>query len=290
MTALIRNRRTGKIRIRKTDKSDVYLWGVILFLAAITLYTLVTIDTKGVDMADAAVQTIKYFRMMLTSPRAVPTHFGVQEGGFLPTIAAALRMLGITLALAFLTTLFGGIAALVLGVFAASNLTNKKVSNTIKSCIAVVRAVPTVLWVLIFAIGAGLGSVAAVIGMSFHTVGYLIKAYSESFEEIDEGVIEALRASGANWLQIVFQAVIPSSVSYILSWTFIRFEINFAVAVAMGSAAGAGGIGFQLFMAAGYFFDIREIGFITYLILAVALVMEYFATGLKKKYHIHNGN
>jgi phosphonate transport system permease protein len=116
----------------------------------------------------------------------------------------------------------------------------------------------------------------------------LLKAYSESFEEIDKGVIEALRASGASWLQIVFQAVIPQSITYLLSWTFIRFEINFAVAVAMGAAAGAGGIGYQLFMAAGYFFDIREIGFITYLILGIALIMEMIATRLKEQYHLHD--
>jgi phosphonate transport system permease protein len=123
--------------------------------------------------------------------------------------------------------------------------------------------------------------------MSFHTIGYLVKAYSESFEELDEGVIEALRASGASWLQIIFQAVLPSSVTYLVSWTFFRFEINFAVAVAMGAAAGAGGIGFQLSMAAGYYYDIREIGVITYLILGVALIMELIATRLKARYQIH---
>jgi phosphonate transport system permease protein len=100
-------------------------------------------------------------------------------------------------------------------------------------------------------------------------------------------VIEALRASGAGWLHIVSQAVIPASTTKILSWTFIRFEINFAVAVAMGAAAGAGGIGYNMYIAAGYFFDIREIGFITYQILAIALLMEIIANRLKKRYHIH---
>jgi phosphonate transport system permease protein len=141
--------------------------------------------------------------------------------------------------------------------------------------------------VLIFAIGAGLGAVAAVIGMSFHTVGYLVKAYSEAFEEIDPGVIDALKASGATRLQIIFQTFLPSSITYLLSWTFFRFEINFGVAVAMGAAAGAGGIGYQLFMAAGYYMDIREMGLITYLLLAVALIMELIALRLKSRFHIH---
>ena len=56
-----------------------------------------------------------------------------------------------------------------------------------------------------------MGSAAAVIGMTFHSVSYLTKAYSESFEDLNVSVIEALKASGANWWQIIFQAVIPSS-------------------------------------------------------------------------------
>lgn len=267
----------GKIVVRRLTGPKAAVNITLTVLVGLAIVGYITIDTRGIDVLEAARQTLDYFGLMFSQPRA--THI---------TFVGALNQVLITLALAFMTTLLGAIVALFLGLLAAKNLTSIKVSNIIKGFVAVIRAIPTVLWVLIFAIGAGLGAVAAVVGMSFHTVGYLLKAYSESFEELDEGVIEALRASGASWLQIVFQAVIPSSITYLLSWTFIRFEINFAVAVAMGAAAGAGGIGFELFMAAGYFYDIREIGFITYLILAVALIMEIVATQLKKKYHIHD--
>ena len=287
MSAVKRKPGSNTIIVKRRSKASVWLRSVLLVLAVLTIWGFLTIDTRGVDLGKAAGDTARYLGIMFTTPRPVPRHFGITDGGFLPTLGVAAEAVLVTLALAFLTTLIGAIVALIFGLLAARNLTSARVSNTIKSIIAVIRAVPTVLWVLIFAIGAGLGAVAAVIGMSFHTFGYLIKAYSESFEELDEGVIEALRASGATWLQIVFQAVLPSSITYILSWTFIRFEINFAVAVAMGAAAGAGGVGFNLYMAAGYFFDIREIGFITYLILAVALVMELIATKLKERYHIH---
>ena len=71
-----------------------------------------------------------------------------------------------------------------------------------KSFIAVVRAVPTVLWVLIFAVSAGLGSVAAVVGLTFHSFAYLTKAYAESIEEIEPGIIEALKANGLSLIHI----------------------------------------------------------------------------------------
>jgi phosphonate transport system permease protein len=171
---------------------------------------------------------------------------------------------------------------LIFGLLAAKNLTNVFISNLIKNFVALIRAIPTVIWVLIFAIGAGLGSVAAIMGMTFHSVGYLIKAYSEVFEEIDHGAIEALKASGASWLQIVFQAVIPSSIGLLITWTFVRFEINFTTAVAMGAAAAAGGIGFDLFEASSFYFNINEVGYITYLLLGIAIIMEIIATRLKK--------
>jgi len=282
-TSVDRHPKTGVIRLRRRNPARLWLNGVLAVLAFMTVWGIVTIETGSVPFGEAVLDTFLYLGIMFTQPMPTASHFGVPEG-FWNVAGAAGYVLLVTLALAFLTTLIGGFVALVFGLLAAQNLTNTRVSNTIKGIVAVIRAVPTVLWVLIFAIGAGLRSVAAVIGMSFHTVGYLIKAYSESFEELDQGTIEALRASGANWLQIVFQAVLPSSVTYLVSWTFIRFEINFAVAVAMGAAAGAGGIGFNLFMSAGYFFDIREIGFITYLILFVAMAMESFATRLKARF------
>lgn len=286
MTTINTNRWTGKIAIRQFTASQAWLYSVFIVLGGATVYGFLILDTKGVGLLDAALRTIEYFWLMFASPRGVAAHFGVFNDNTAALFLASFNLVLLTLSLAFLSTLLGGVIALVLGLFGAKNLTGPRTSNAIKALMAFIRAVPTVLWVLIFAIGAGLGAVAAVIGMSFHTIGYLLKAYSESFEEIDEGVIEALRASGASWLHIVSQAVLPSSVTQILSWTFLRFEINFAVAVAMGAAAGAGGIGYNMYISASYFFDIREIGFITYQILAVAILLEIVATRLKKRYRL----
>jgi phosphonate transport system permease protein len=276
------------IPLHKPSISRTALSLVVVALAGVTVAGFLTMDYGGGDLASAGLKTIRYFILMFGSPRAVPSHFATFGLEHLPTIVAALRFIGITLALAFLTTVIGGVVSLVFGLLSARNLSSARISNFIKSLVSIIRAIPTVLWVLIFAIGAGLGSVAAVIGMSFHTSGQLIKNYSESFEEIDPGVIEALRSSGASWFQIVFQAVLPSTISYLLSWTFIRFETNFEVAVAMGAAAGAGGIGYQLFMAGAYFFDIREIGYISYLILVFAMLMEFVSTRIKHKLHLHD--
>jgi phosphonate transport system permease protein len=245
-------------------------------LVGTTILGFFVLDAKGFDSKAATSKLLRNMWLMISSPSAV--HF---------TLLEALLALASTFGLGILTTLIGGVAALVLAPFASRNLSSAPAVAALKAVVALVRAVPTVIWVLVFAIGAGLGSVAAVVGMSFHSFGYLLKAYSETFEELDEDVIEALKASGSTWAQIVLRAVIPSSASGIVSWTFMRFEINFTNAVAMGAAAGAGGIGFDLFMASDYYFNIGEVGYITWLILAVAVCLEVGATRLKRSQMTH---
>ncbi|WP_205600708.1 ABC transporter permease subunit [Gracilibacillus sp. YIM 98692] len=259
------------IKVKPLNKTAIVIRSTLFCLIALTILGFWTYDYKEVGLVEGILSTIANFTVMFTEPHF--SHFTFTEG---------LYQVLITIGLALLTTLIGAVISLFLGLFASENLSSRKVSNGIKTIVAFIRAVPTVLWVLIFAVAAGLGSVAAVIGMTFHTVGYLIKAYSESFEELDEGVIEVLKASGANWWQIIWQAVLPSSITYLISWTFLRFEINFAVAVAMGAAAGAGGIGYDLFMASSFYLDLRELGTITVYILIFAILLEVVAIRVKR--------
>jgi phosphonate transport system permease protein len=263
------------IKIKRLNKATIIIRLTMIMLAVLTIYGFFTFDYKNINLFEGILVTLDNLKVMFLEAHFV--HFSFPE---------ALYQTLVTLGLALLTTLIGAFIALILALFAAQNLSTARVSNIIKGFVAFIRAVPTVLWVLIFAVAAGLGSVAAVIGMTFHSVGYLIKAYSESFEELDEGVIEALRGSGASWWQIVFQAVIPSSLTYLISWTFLRFEINFGVAIAMGAAAGAGGIGFDMFMASSFYLDLREVGTITFFVLFFAVLLEIIATRIKSKLQI----
>lgn len=267
-------KQAGFRSIRPFNKASLLMGAILLLLSGLTIYTLLSMNYQNVDVLQGLIDTLTNFKTMFIEPRSPHLNLG-----------QALYQLLITLGLAFLTTVLGAVIALLLGLLAARNLSSSLAANLIKGIIAIIRAVPTILWVLIFAVAAGLGSAAAVLGMTFHSVSYLTKAYSESFEDLDPGVIEALKASGANWWQIVFLAVLPSSITYLISWTFMRLEINFANAIAMGAAAGAAGIGFELFMASEFYFDLGEVGMITYLVLGSAMVLETVSTKLKGRLH-----
>ncbi len=269
----IKRKANGKISIKTGNKSERVMKWTISTLTLLTIMAFLFFNYDGLDLAKAIPETAYNLKVMFLEPGL--SHF---------TWGEAFYQVGITLGLAFLSTILGAVIAFFLALMAATNLSNKWISKTVRIFVAIVRAVPTVLWVLIFAIAAGLGSEAAILGMLFHSIAYLVKAFSEAFEEVDKGIMEALKATGASWWHIVTHAVVPSTFTYLLSWTFLRFEINFSVAVAMGAAAGAGGIGFELFMASGFYFDMREVGLITYMILLLAIILELMSTRLKNRY------
>ena len=270
--AEIKKGRNGKIRISAKSKSNSAIKLLILVLAAISVIALLTFDYKDIDLGKAISDTFTNAKTVFLSPK-------LSRG----TMMEVLYQLLVTFCLGALSTVFGMILAFFSSLLCAKNIANNTVANVVKSIVALVRAVPTILWVLIFAISAGLGSVAAVVGLTFHSFAYLTKVYAEAIEEIDEGTIEALRASGASFWQIVMQAILPSSISYMVAWTFMRFEINFTNAVAMGAAAGAGGIGFNLFMAGSFYFDLSEMGILTYIVVIAVVMLETLSTKIKAR-------
>jgi phosphonate transport system permease protein len=68
---------------------------------------------------------------------------------------------------------------------------------------------------------------------------------------------------------------------------FPAFRNEFRYRGRGGCRSRASGVGFDLCMASGYYFDLREVGLITYIILAFAIVLETIATRMKSKIKNH---
>ncbi len=268
----IKRRKNGKIKIGVQSRSSIAIKLLLAALLGLTVYAFISFDYKEIVFSEAVAATARNIRTVFLKPALSAD-----------TFRNVLYQLLVTFCLGTLATLFGAIPAFFCSLLCAKNLAPTWLANMVKCLIALVRAVPTVLWVLIFAVSAGLGSVAAVIGLTFHSFAYLTKVYAEAIEEIDGGTIEALRSSGANFWQIIFQAILPASVSRIVAWTFMRFEINFTNAIAVGAAAGAGGIGFNLFMAGSFYFNLQEMGFLTYVVVIAVIILEFLSTKVKEK-------
>ena len=269
----------GRIRLTARASRNISVQLTLIVLVVLTFVTFARMGYGTVDLMEAARQALSDFGAMMLQPALGPP---LGAGHF--TWATVAESMLITIAVTALCTVISAIVSFFLALAASENLSSSAVSNVVKGIVAIIRSIPTILWVLVFTVAIGLGSEAAVLGISFHSIAYLTKSYSESFEEIDEGVIEALRASGASFWQIVFQAIVPATITKLLSWTFIRLEINFTNAVAVGAFAGAGGIGFQLYQAGSRYYNLHEVGVIVYACLIAAFVLEYVSVQLRRRY------
>ncbi|MBT2582226.1 phosphonate ABC transporter, permease protein PhnE [Planococcus sp. ISL-109] len=187
-----------------------------------------------------------------------------------------------SLHVAVLGTLFGVVFSLILAVFAARNLTpHFTVSVAVKSFAAFVRAVPALIWAILFIIAVGLGPTPGILALAVNSIGMLVKVYAEAIEEIDIGIVEAMKSTGASPMQLVFQGVLPTMMSALVSWSIFRFDINIRYAAILG-IVGAGGIGWELVRAsrmAAY----SEVMGITLVIFFMILVVENVTRLLKKR-------
>ncbi len=153
-----------------------------------------------------------------------------------------------TIALGLLSTIFSTILALPVSFLAARNITRRIPGGTViyyavRGLLNFVRAIDTLIWGLIVVLWVGLGSFAAVIALTIHSVAALGKLFSEEIEHIDPGPIEAVTSTGANLFQTIRYAVIPQIVPPFLGYTLLRWDINMRSATIVGMVAG-GGIGF----------------------------------------------
>jgi len=107
------------------------------------------------------------------------------------------------------------------------------------------RSIEPLIMVIIFVVWVGLGEFAGALALALHTTAALAKLYSEQVESIDDGPIEAVRATGATRLQTIVYGVVPQIVPPYISFTMYRWDINVRMSTIIGFAGG-GGIGFLL--------------------------------------------
>jgi phosphonate transport system permease protein len=98
------------------------------------------------------------------------------------------------------------------------------------------------VWAIIFVLWVGVGPFAGMLALLVHSVAALGKLYSEAIESIDPGPVEAIRATGAGFLQVLRYGVVPQVVPPFLAFTVYRWDINVRMATVLG-LVGGGGIG-----------------------------------------------
>jgi phosphonate transport system permease protein len=152
-----------------------------------------------------------------------------------------------TIIMAYLGLVLGVLFAAPLAWCASRNVTpNRHVLYpaarlVVMSC----RAVHEMIWTILFVSILGFGMLAGVLALTLFCIGFAAKLFAEEVEAIDPGPVEAMRAAGANELQVFAFAVIPQ---VRVAWTGITiytWDVAFRAATVVGFF-GAGGMGWYL--------------------------------------------
>jgi len=187
-----------------------------------------------------------------------------------------------TIDIAIVGTLCGVILAIPLAILAASNVTPAKpLYYGARAIIALTRAVPDLVWALLFVTAVGLGPFPGALAQSVHSVGMLGRLFAEVIEDMDMGPVEALSLTGANRMQVFTHAVVPGVLPSLLGISLYRLDENLRNSLILGFV-GAGGLGFQLLTAMNLF-QYKTVSLLLIMTFLLVMAMERVSAALRRR-------
>jgi phosphonate transport system permease protein len=193
----------------------------------------------------------------------------------------------VTIFIGMMATLFGIVFAIPISFLAARNLMSASpftvgIYYITRAILNIIRSIEPLIWAIVMIIVVGLGPFAGILALTLHSIAALGKLYSESIESIDPGPIEAIQATGANWLQTVMFAVVPQIVPPFVSFTIYRWDINVRMSTIIG-LVGGGGIGFLLVQFIRLL-DYRSAGMAVWLIAITVAILDYVSAEIRARF------
>jgi phosphonate transport system permease protein len=178
------------------------------------------------------------------------------------------------------STVVGCLISLPIALGAARNIAPLPVYAVCRAIIAVSRAFQEVIIAILFVAMFGFGPFAGFLTLSFATIGFMAKLLAEDIEDISEVQAEAIRATGANWWQVINYGIQPQVFPRLIGLSLYRLDINFRESAVIG-IVGAGGVGATLNTAMQRY-DYSTAGAILIMIIVVVLIAEYASSHLRK--------
>lgn len=174
-----------------------------------------------------------------------------------------------SLEIAVLATTLGIFLALPLSLLGARNLMPVWATWPARTIVSLCRSLHPVIVAIIFVKAVGFGALAGVLALTVASIGFIGKLFTESIEEISLKQVEAVRATGASFANVIIFAVLPQVFARFVGFSTYQLDSNLRNSTMVG-IVGAGGIGGTLFSA----FQRFDYDFVcTILITIIAIIM-----------------
>jgi phosphonate transport system permease protein len=131
----------------------------------------------------------------------------------------------------------------------------------------------------VFVKAGGFGAIAGIGALVVASVGFNGKLFAEAIEEISLKQVEAVRATGASFMNVVSFGVMPQVFGRVIGFATYQLDSNLRNSTMVG-IVGAGGIGGTLFSAFQRF-DYDFVAAILLSIIAMIFAGEVLATWVR---------
>lgn len=245
-------------------------WVVYVALGLFVLWNIWTVRVSPERFLIGIEGTVDLVANML------PPNFGAEQRGRIwdGTVES--------IAMAFVATGVGVVISIPIAFLAAENIVPRVVYVFGRAIVSISRAFHSLIVAIIAVIAVGFGPLAGIIAIVFATPGFFSKLLAEEIEDISRDQLDAIRATGANPLQVILYGVVPQVMPRIIGLTIYRWDINIRASTIIG-IVGAGGIGSTLLVS----FDRAEYDFslaIILTIVALVLVGELVSALSRRRY------
>lgn len=180
-----------------------------------------------------------------------------------------------SLEIAVLASVIGILIALPLGLCGARNLMPAWISWPARTIVALCRSLHPVIVAILFVKAVGFGALAGILALAVASVGFIGKLFTESIEEISLKQVEAIRATGASFANVILFGVLPQVFARFIGFSTYQFDSNLRNSTMVG-IVGAGGIGGTLFSAFQRF-DYDFVAAILLTLIAIIMLGEVIA-------------
>lgn len=187
-----------------------------------------------------------------------------------------------SLAMTVVATAIGVVLSIPLALGAARNLSHPLIYAVCRGFIAMSRAFPELIIAILLVKMFGFGPLAGMVTLVIASMGFLGKLLAEEIETTEAAQLEAIRATGASWWQVVGYAIQPQVMPRLAGLAMYRFDINFRESAIIG-IVGAGGIGATLNTAFDRY-EFTTAAAVLLIIIAIVLACEYASGWVRRRY------
>ncbi|MDR1183888.1 MAG: ABC transporter permease subunit [Coriobacteriales bacterium] len=249
-------------------------FSLIAIIVAFCAVNIVTGALVGFDFIKAVLDFPAGFAWFLT--KFMPTASSFDK---LDTILSALKS---TILASVAAGCTGAVFAYVCAVLGSRSVgLGGPIPVIVRAVASVFRNIPIVAWAFLLLFSFKQSEFTGYLALFLQSFGFLTRSFLEGIDEISAGPIEALRASGATYLQVVTHAVIPLSLTQVVSWMLYMIETNIRDATLVVMLTGTGiGFVFDLYYKS---FRYDAAGLVLVCIIVVVIACESFSNYVRRQ-------